>query len=246
MRFLYKGEFMNTKKYVSRYLKGILIGVSTLIPGVSGGTAAIILNEFENILIATSNFLKNAKQSTRVLLPLLLGAVTGVLLLSKPLNIFCNEFPIASKYVFVTISTISMILFIKSSILNLFTLKCSIFIVFGALIAFVISIITTSFSFNSDNYYFLKLFTIGLPLSMALVLPGISFSYMLFFFGLYEKVLFSIYSLDFIFLISLSAGIIVGTLIFTNLFLKFIGKYKNETYCFVLGFVVFSIINILL
>ncbi len=74
------------KKGVINLLKGVAIGSSMLVPGVSGGTMAIVLGVYDKIVHAVSSFLKNKKENALLLLQIGLGGVIGAWLLAGCLS----------------------------------------------------------------------------------------------------------------------------------------------------------------
>ena len=68
-------------EYLQSTIHGILIGIANAIPGVSGGTMAVILNIYDKIMYALSP--KNLQENLRFLFPLGIGAVLGVFILSN-------------------------------------------------------------------------------------------------------------------------------------------------------------------
>ena len=236
----------NHKIYFILFLKGILIGAGAIVPGISGGTVAVLTNTFELIIESVANLFTRFKSSFLTLFPIVAGAVFSIILVSKPLNFFGAEFPLASKFTYLSISLFSTFLFARSCINFDFKASKLLAIIFGILLSFLISFMTTQTSLFISNENPLYLIFIGFPLAISLVLPGISFSYMLLFFGLYERTLSAINSFDLLYLILLFFSVAVGTVIFSKCLLKLIENHKQETYSFVLGFVVNSMIDMLL
>lgn len=237
---------MNTsKRFFVNYFKGIIIGFGTLIPGVSGGTTAIVLGVFKGILESVSNLFKDFKKAFFLLFPIFLGGVTGMVLLSSKVNVFCTVFPQFSKYLFCFLSLISTLFFVKKVLYKKFKKTHILYVISGTVNALLLTVLMSSNTLNFNNGIF-SLFVIGLILSVALILPAISFSYMLLFFGIYQKTLYAIENLDLLFIIPLSMGIVFGSYVFSKILNKIIDKYPVETYSFVLGFVFTSIFDILI
>lgn len=228
------------------FLKGILIGIGVLIPGLSGATMAVLTRTFEPLVEAVANAKLHFKKSIFTLLPLLSGIVFSVYLISTPINYFCKSFPLFSKYLFILISILSAIGFFITSIERKVTLYKTVSLLCGLLIGMAVEIATRSISLQQSITNPVFLLIVGLPLSVSLVLPGISFSYMLLFFGIYNRTLEAIQVFDVPYLFYLAAGIIIWTYIFTKLLFRMISDYKQETYSFVLGFLLFSICDMLL
>ncbi len=231
--------------FFKRFFKGFLIGFGAIIPGLSGGTVAVIVNIFEEIIESVANIRIHFKKSIIILTPVALGALTSIYLISAPIKLFCEYLPHISKYLFCFITAVSIFFFAKNSIE--FSVKKSkiLYFIFGIICSFMISVLTKNFQMSDLSQNVIIVFILGLPLSFALVLPGISFSYMMLFFDLYDKALYSIKEIALSFLLPLFSGIVLGAFVFSKLLLRLIEKNKQETYSFVLGFVINSLFEIL-
>ena len=86
---------------LSLMLKGVIIGVAAIIPGVSGSVFAVITGVYDDLILAISNVRKSTKKSVGFLLPVLLGALIGVLLAANPVLEVCHRFPLYSYCFFV-------------------------------------------------------------------------------------------------------------------------------------------------
>ena len=235
---------LSLKIATNHVLKGALIGIGTIIPGVSGGTVAMLIGVFENILECTANVFKHFGKSIAFLFPVLFGAIFGAYIVSYPLEYFSTEFPQVSKTTFCIISIISAVYFARINLKGAKNTKTIICFVFGIFIAFSVSILFYFCDISTIEYNFINLFLIGILLSLALVLPAISFSYMLLFFGIYSEFVYSIKTVNIFFLLPIIIGIAMGTFIFSKFLLKLINRHSIETYSFVFGFVLFSVIDI--
>lgn len=233
------------KELFSYIFKGFLIGFGMLIPGVSGGTVAVFLNVFEDILESVGGFFEHISKSVKTLLPIASGALIGIYLCSSPIEQFCMEFPALSKYIFCFIAIVSCFFFAKQKIGLKLNTKHIVCVISGCIIALLISICLNLFNVNLSNGGFFILLLIGMLLSLALILPAISFSYMLLFFGIYDKVLNAIGNMNFGYLLPLAFGVAFGSYIFSKILLRLLERYSKETYCFVFGFVLLSIADIL-
>ncbi len=235
---------MNTlRRFFINYFKGIIIGFGTLIPGVSGGTTAIVLGVFKGILESVSHFFSDFKKAFSFLCPIFFGVVTGILILSSKLNIFCIEYPKISKYVFCFLSLISTTFFVKKVLYGNFKKIHFVYIISGIIITFLLAFLISTNELDFQ-YSTLTLLLIGIVLSIALILPAISFSYMLLFFGIYQTTLSAVENMNLSFVLPLSVGVVLGTYVFSKILNKMLNKHPIETYSFVLGFVLTSIIDI--
>ena len=75
------------KESIKIFIKGFIVGISNIIPGVSGGTLAITLGIYDKIIKIISNMFVNFKENIKFMLPLVLGALFSIIALSKIINI---------------------------------------------------------------------------------------------------------------------------------------------------------------
>lgn len=234
---------LKLKKFSIYILKGTLIGIGAIIPGISGGTISIIVGCFEDIIYHLGNFSKHLVKSVSYLFPLVFGAGFGMYIFSPILISFCNSFPLLSKYTFCLLSAISLLMFCKK-INNLeVSIRNISFTLFGVIVSAIFTLAADLIKTDIGITSFYGLFLISLPLSVALVLPAVSFSQMLLFFGIYEKTLLAVQTLDYIFLFPIIFGVVTGTILLSKLLSTLLQKFKTESYSFVLGFVIMSLIE---
>lgn len=232
------------KSAALNYLKGILVGFGAIIPGVSGGTAAIALGVFGGLLEAVANITKHFKRSVIYIMPIMAGAITGIYILSSPLAVFCDRYMLLSRIVFCIISIISAAFFVKRELLGRIRKSCFFWMALGVAVSYITDLSLMRLNEVCRGESIIYLLLCGIPLSLALVLPAISFSYMLLCFNLYEPTVKAIAQNDIGFLAPLLLGVCIGGFIFSKLLYKLTENYRPETYSFVLGFVIVSLINV--
>ena len=88
-------------EYLLLILKGMIIGVANIIPGVSGGTLMIILGLYEEIINTISHFFKNIKKSLKFIIPLGIGMILSILILSKVISVCLDKYPFPTTIFFV-------------------------------------------------------------------------------------------------------------------------------------------------
>ena len=79
---------------------GIVIGMANVIPGVSGGTLAVVFNIYDKFVNAITLNLKKLKANWRFVVPLLVGMASGVLIFSKLITVLYTNFPVQTNYFF--------------------------------------------------------------------------------------------------------------------------------------------------
>ena len=232
------------KKRLLLFIKGIFIGAAVLVPGLSGGTAAMALGVYRELLESTAEFHKHVRQSSIFLGIVTTGAVAGIFAFSSLIRSITASFPFLAKIIFCFIALLSLFFFLQNSVGGGICFKDFFFVLSGMLPAALISLLLKGATLSLDNN--LLLFPVGILLAAALVLPAISFSYMLLFFGIYEKCLAAISDLDIGFLLPLGAGIAAGILLCAKLFLFFIRRFSRKTYLVIAGFVFYSVFDIII
>ncbi|GAB6167779.1 DUF368 domain-containing protein [Clostridium carnis] len=225
-------------------LKGVAISLSTLVPGVSGGTMAIILGIYDDLIHAISSFFEDWKSNGKLLLELGLGGLVGLIAFSRIIEITIDKYPILTGFFFIGVVCGGIPILYKRATTKDKSKYNLIFLLIGLGIAFFMSskpeAITTMATLGGiKSMLFLAL--AGFVIAVALILPGISGSFMLLALGLYDITLNSINNFNIEFLIPLVIGVIIGTLATTKIIEKLLKKFPEETYMLILGFVIGSI-----
>ncbi len=132
-------------------LKGLFVGGSMLIPGVSGGSMAMILGIYDKLITSVSSFFKHKKQSIIVLGTFVLGAGIGILLFAKPLLYLTDTFTFPMMYLFMGAVVGSIPMIYKKADIKKISLSVILYTILGMAIIFMISLIPEElFSVNLD------------------------------------------------------------------------------------------------
>ena len=195
-------------RYISELLKGIIIGVANILPGISGGVLAITMGVYDTILHAVNQLFKEPLKSIRILLPYGIGAALGIIFLSLAFEYLFYTYPLQTKLSFLGLIGGGLpALFHKASsgekkdwwkgVLTA-GITCGIVI----LITFVAETIIASGNngegfimdsgakyLSSGKYWVLILFLIGLLAAGTMIVPGVSGSMIMMMLGFYEPIL---------------------------------------------------------
>ena len=87
--------------HIVNFIKGIIVGIAVVIPGLSGSMFAVIVGLYEKMINAVSNLRKEFKKNVLFLLPIVLGGVIGILLSAKLIVDLCEKFPQQSYFFFI-------------------------------------------------------------------------------------------------------------------------------------------------
>lgn len=249
------------KNNILLVVKGFIMGIANIIPGVSGGTLALILGIYEEFISSISNFLKDIKKNLKFLIPIVIGMGLAIVSLSRVIDYSYQNYPIPTSLFFMglVIGGIPMLLNkvkkkkevkeVSSYIIFLLTfalvmvMTCSDFI-FG-------SGLKVSFS-NMNVLSYIVLFIVGVIAAATMVIPGVSGSLVLMLLGYYYPVIKVIKELtkfqnigtNILIAGVFGVGVLIGIVLVSKLIEFLFNKYEVKTYFGVLGFIIASVIAI--
>ena len=228
-------------------IKGMIIGGTMLVPGVSGGSMAMILGIYTKLISAVNN-IRTFKKETLLFLGLFIaGALSGMLIFAKPLLKLIEIYPKPTLYFFAGAVAGAIPMIYKQSEVKTFSIKHAVYIILGICGVLLLSVLPTdmvsSVSDNSPLWIFLLLLA-GFISAIALILPGISVSYFLLLLGLYDETMLAISEINIAFLLPLGIGVIIGILLTTKILENAMTRYPQTTYLIILGFIIGSIIEV--
>lgn len=225
---------------MKNFLKGFIVGIGKIIPGVSGAVLAISMGIYDRSVYYICNFKSNKNESIKYLFPIGLGVMLSVIFFSKAILFSLSKFYLITMLFFVglIIGSVPMIM-IKVKKNDYFIVIIS-FIIF-----FLISIS------NIDNLYivknnfidFIMLFSSGIAEAIGTVVPGISSTALLMILGTYNNVMGAIGNFENIkLLIPFILGLCIGIFVCVKIINYLFSKYENKVYAFVLGVLLSSVV----
>lgn len=242
---------MNVKDFFKRFGTGAVIGAAMIIPGVSGGTLAVILNVYDKLISAISNLRKDFKNSFFFLLPIVLGAVAAVAAMYFPLKFALKYAPLPTVLLFAGLMLGSLPKLFKDGLKSGFkkTDVIAVLLPLAAVIGicFIPSIGDADLSATMPVYGYFLLILVGAVASCALVVPGVSGSMLLLIFGYYNSIFQTVSALktDFghsvLVLFLLAVGILIGFFSIAKLMKFLLEKFPRGTRWAIFGFVVGSV-----
>lgn len=259
-------------KFLNLLFKGILVGVANIIPGVSGGTIAVVLRIFDQMIDAINNFFKDPKKHIKFLVPLILGSIIGILIFSKIIEICLDKesFPTSMFFVGLVVGSIPLIYeqTNKKQIKPTYYLVSLISFLAVVLLSFAKSSETNSIGTTLTTFLIIKIFFFSMIASAAMVIPGISGSFVMVLLGIYNIILTSIsgfistvieslniisnnsiihgikYIINsdyFIILFTSCIGILIGIILISKIIAILLKKAFSITYFSILGLIFASI-----
>lgn len=225
------------------------MGAADIVPGVSGGSIALITGIYEELLRSINSFnLDNLKLLLKYkfraffeqvngafLLSLLLGILTSVFALSKVITYLMVEHPIPLWSFFCGLILISAVVILRG--INRWSTGVILALVFGIIAAYFITELPPTAS--PDALWFT--FVAGAIAICAMILPGISGSFILLILGKYEQVLQAVSDKDIVTLLVFATGCVVGLLSFSRVISWLLRRYYGLTIGLLSGFMLGSI-----
>jgi putative membrane protein len=243
-------EIRNTVDYIKLFFKGVFMGIADAIPGVSGGTIALLLGIYEELISTISglNFslvtkLKNngfksfwESLNGNFLITLVLGIGISLILFVKISANLLTSHPLYvwSFFLGLILATVYVIYKLIES-WNLVNM-------ISTLLMIAFSIILTSDSLDiSDDTNLFYILICGIIASSAMILPGISGSLILVILGVYKILVEALDNLDIRIITSFIVGAIIGVISFSKILKWLFRNYKSLAYSIMLGLVIGSI-----
>ena len=240
----------NTSDYITLFFKGIFMGIADAMPGISGGTIALLLGIYEELIESISELkislfskLINKgfkyfweKLNGNFLLVLVSGIGISLISFVKISASFLESFPlfIWSFFLGLIFATVYVIykLINQWHNLNFFFL----------IISIIFSIFLSSFSaYDTDEISLLYILFSGIIASSAMILPGISGSLILVILGVYAYLIKALDNLELIVIFTFISGAIIGLLGFSKILKYLFNNHRDATYTIMLGLVIGSI-----
>ncbi len=248
------------KEKLILFIKGIVLGVAFVIPGVSGGTLAVLLGIYEELIEAASNFYKNMvnfKKYFMYLLPIGLGIIFSVAVFAKLIKFGLEKSPIITILIFLGMiigGIPALVRNVKGTKINLkdMTLMLVGLIIVISMLIFHKSnsnVVLTNMSIGG----YITLFLVGAIAAVTMVVPGISGSFTLMLIGYYEPILnlvnditsFKNLGPNLILIFIFMLGVFIGIIFISKIIEWCLKHYKRETYYAIIGFVLSSIISVI-
>ncbi len=245
-------------------IKGVLIGIANIIPGVSGGTMALSMGIYDKLIGAVSNFFKDWKQSILTLLPILAGCGIGIVGFAYMIEFLLSEHTFVTSMAFIGLILGGLPVLVRKlnekkaehgGSVGISGILC-----FLALFALAVMMATMNSeeevmkTLTATPGTMVILFFIGIIASATMVIPGVSGSLVLMILGYYygiidsiTKFLESLKAMDiagltngFLVLFPFGIGVLLGIFLIAKLITFLFEKYGVQTYCAILGLILSS------
>lgn len=226
--------------------KGFLMGISDLIPGVSGGTIAFLLGIYDRLLTSISGlFSKDWKRHIGFLLPLGIGMAGALLLLSRVIHYLLEHYHAPTQFFFIGL-IIGILPFMTRQAKMKSTFRPHHYLV---LLVVAVLLASTGFMAPADRAIItslspssiLLLFLAGWAASTAMLLPGISGSFILLLLGLYSTAISALSDFNLPVMIVIGLGVMVGFVLSSKAIHWLLKQHSTLTFSVIIGLIAGSV-----
>ncbi len=239
------------KQFIRNLLCGAGIGVAIIVPGMSGGSIAVITRIYSDIIENISLLFKQFKKSFMFLLPVLIGLLAGLVIVYFPIKYALEYAPFPTVMLFAGLIIGTLPFQFKDGLHAGFKPQYIVSLIVPAAIIISVGFIpgmgTADLSETMPTWQYFAVFGMGILAAAAFVVPGVSGSMMLFIFGYYSSVL-GLFNGEqgsaahcILVLVILLCGAIIGFFCIARLMKFFLDRFPKGTYWCITGFIVGSI-----
>ena len=229
-------------------IKGIIIGIGKIIPGVSGSLLAISLGVYEKAIDSLINIFNDSQKNILFLGKIGIGIIISIMFFSKLILYFLNNYYLYTMIFFIGLmagNIPSSIKIVKNS-----KMKDLMYLLLSVLLVYII------YKFKSPIVYypsvsvknFFIIFLLGFIDAVTMIVPGISGTALFMMLNCYHFIidLFSNLFLKFYFTITFVIGVIVGIVVTSYIMNKLLKEHKKQVHLVILGFTISSLIVLLI
>ena len=227
------------------FLKGIIVGIGGIAPGLSGSVLLVILGLYQKTINAIGTIFKDFKKNVAFLFPLFLGFGVGVILFSKVVDFLLENYEMYTRFAFLGLVLGTIPLFYKEVKKEGFNKKYYIVMLISALVGIAL------FSVNKDlfpvitNPNLLQSVLLGVAVAGSSIVPGVDSAVILSTLGLYELYVGSLADFNLSILIPAGVGLVIGVLVISFLMNKLLSKFYTITFSIIFGLFLSIIPNVL-
>lgn len=233
-------------KYIILALKGIAMGIANAIPGVSGGTIAVITKIYDELLESITPNIKKLIKKMPFLLPVGIGMIIGILLAAKVLAFLFETYNVPTQLFFMGIILGSMPMIYQEATrekklqpINIIPFLIGAGIMIGMFFIRTDNISSVDSSLTVGNAV---LFVLAAFLAaVAMIIPGISGALVMKILGAYDAAIMALNDMNIPVILLFAVGAIVGIFVAAKVISMLLKKFRKETYCIIAGLIIGSV-----
>lgn len=253
------------KEFIVNILRGMVVGIANVIPGVSGGTMMVSMGIYDKLILVLTHFIKRMKEAIALLVPIVIGMLLSIAIFAKIFSeILFPKFPLQTNMFFIGLIIGGLPVIyrrVKGNTIRLSQIiACILF--FCVVVGF--SLLDAGSGANAEVTFsvgtVIKMFVIGVIAAATMVIPGVSGSMIMMILGYYNMIIDTVNSfvnalkafdipamLDtFVVLIPFGIGVVVGFVAVAKLIEYLLKRFPLITYWAIIGLIVASPFAILI
>lgn len=248
-------------KLIKGVLQGIIIGIGAVAPGISGGTFAMMLGIYDDLMDCVASFYKDVRRKLLFLLPIGLGMAVGVLFFSNVIQFLFEHYNTQVRFAFIGLMVGTLPYMRqeanKQGFKAIYLLPCALALAVTVGFAWLegsaqsagsAAVVGQVGQVPGEAYGLLQIFELlgyGAVIGLGTIVPGLSSSFMLMYLGAYERLLAVVVNVDIIRLIPVGLGAGFSVLLLAKVITTLFKRAYGPTYYTVLGFVLGSVVALL-
>lgn len=231
-------------------IKGIFVGLGKIIPGVSGALIAISLNVYDKSIEAINTIFKKPKQSLKLLIPVGLGVIIGIILFSKLVIYSLDNYYLCTMLLFIGLIMGGLPSIMKRCKKEYKKINNIIALIVIILLIISFMIYPANIKMYENNFF--TIFILGMIDAFSMVIPGISGTAIFMMLNKYDFIMETFSNLSNITLLLTNIkiifpfvlGLIVGVLMLVKLIAYLFKNHETKTYYFISLFSIFSVVSL--
>lgn len=253
------------KEFIVNILRGMVIGIANVIPGVSGGTMMVSMGIYDRLILVLTHFIKRMKDPIALLVPIGIGMLLSIAIFAKIFSeVLFPRFPLQTNLFFIGLILGGLpVIYGKVKGNSIKIPQILAFVLFFVMVVGFALVgeggdVSADISFSVVNV--IKLFGVGIIAAATMVIPGVSGSMIMMILGYYNTIIdtindfinalknFDITAMleTFVVLVPFGVGVVVGVVAVAKLIEFMLKKYPLVTYWAIIGLIVASPFAILI
>ena len=217
------------------FLKGIIVGMGGIAPGLSGSVLLVILGLYQKTINALGTLFKDIKNNLKFLIPLILGFGVGVILFSKIVDFLLNNYEMYTRFAFLGLVLGTIPLFYREVKKEGISRKHYIIIGISAILGFSLFFFNKNLFPAISNPNLIQSALLGVAVAGSSIVPGIDSAVILSTLGLYELYVSSLAEFNLQILVPAGVGLILGAIVISLVMNRLLKRHYTVTFSVIFG-----------
>lgn len=232
---------------VHSFLAGLIIGITNIVPGISGGTMGVVLGVYDRLIDLLSHFKERIKKEWTFALPFLIGLLLGLVAFANFMQYMLTQHAKLTFFFIIGVVLGTLPDLTMRTIRPTFSIKLLLPFAVGLGVMIAMNVIspdnnTSAWITTLNLQSFFIMFLGGFLAAACMIIPGVSGSFAMLLLGIYPSMIKALTDFNIPLLLPLSAGVIIGIVASARVIGFLLARYPQMTYAAILGLVVGSVL----